>query len=84
MTMCNKDLACQLIGNNTNIFKVRLIIQADALSFPKKKLGIIQNLNRAVKPVKVFEYVLLAIRQLDVYMQVKALQSLLDKYLDAL
>ncbi|KAM7215496.1 P-loop containing nucleoside triphosphate hydrolase protein [Rhypophila decipiens] len=81
VTTRNKNLARRLTGNDANILDVGPMVEADALSLLKKKLGL-PDIDRATELVRVLEYVPLAISQAAGYIRAGAPRSSPEKYLD--
>ncbi|KAK4205945.1 P-loop containing nucleoside triphosphate hydrolase protein, partial [Rhypophila decipiens] len=81
VTTRNKNLARRLTGNDANILDVGPMVEADALSLLKKKLGLL-DIDRATELVRVLEYVPLAISQAAGYIRARAPRSSPEKYLD--
>ena len=80
----SKNLGRKLVGSNKNLLEVGVMVQADALSLLEKKLGSLSDADAdaAIELVQIFDYIPLAISQTTAYIQIRALQSSLKKYLD--
>ncbi|SPO02479.1 uncharacterized protein DNG_05152 [Cephalotrichum gorgonifer] len=80
ITTHDKDLVSRLTGNRENMIEIGPMVQTDALTLLRKKLGLLSDV-AAVDLVEALDRVPLTISQAAAYIQARAPRSSVEKYL---
>ncbi|KAF5132805.1 Kinesin light chain [Metarhizium anisopliae] len=81
ITTRNKHLASRLTGGYKDVIEVGPMIEADALTLLRKKLGTLSNTDLSVDLIKALDYIPLAIIQAAAYIQANYPRSSVANYL---
>lgn len=81
ITTRNKHLASRLTGGYKDVIEVGPMIEADALTLLRKKLGLLSNTDLSVDLIKALDYIPLAIIQAAAYIQANYPRSSVANYL---